>query len=155
MIRRPPRSTLFPYTTLFRSLESARISRTSGRCSRALEAVRRAVLFPHAKVRENKLKQVVHVGCARNGVEGAEGVIEVEEQHLVRHLGGSGLAGPVEAGERLLDELLMAQVGDELTAKLPGRRRGLQDFSLELRHSLAGQRGGPNYFGRRGGAAVG
>src|SRR2546425_1608459 len=29
MIRRPPRSTLFPYTTLFRSLTLARISRIS------------------------------------------------------------------------------------------------------------------------------
>src|SRR3712207_7739601 len=27
MIRRPPRSTLFPYTTLFRSLRSARVRR--------------------------------------------------------------------------------------------------------------------------------
>src|SRR3712207_7393994 len=29
MIRRPPRSTLFPYTTLFRSLNSANASRSS------------------------------------------------------------------------------------------------------------------------------
>src|SRR3712207_8059855 len=30
MIRRPPRSTLFPYTTLFRSLESQAIGREQG-----------------------------------------------------------------------------------------------------------------------------
>src|SRR2546430_12515222 len=30
MIRRPPRSTLFPYTTLFRSLGGAEIARTEG-----------------------------------------------------------------------------------------------------------------------------
>src|SRR2546425_3363501 len=30
MIRRPPRSTLFPYTTLFRSLEPARGARRDG-----------------------------------------------------------------------------------------------------------------------------
>src|SRR3712207_7579674 len=30
MIRRPPRSTLFPYTTLFRSLERDRAHRSSG-----------------------------------------------------------------------------------------------------------------------------
>src|SRR5687768_17861000 len=29
MLRRPPRSTLFPYTTLFRSLYSERVSKTS------------------------------------------------------------------------------------------------------------------------------
>src|SRR5687767_15208658 len=33
MVRRPPRSTLFPYTTLFRSLE-----RVPGRCVVAMEA---------------------------------------------------------------------------------------------------------------------
>src|SRR2546426_8271187 len=31
MIRRPPRSTLFPYTTLFRSFEKARAPRQEGR----------------------------------------------------------------------------------------------------------------------------
>src|SRR3712207_6895481 len=31
MIRRPPRSTLFPYTTLFRSLHPARPARACGR----------------------------------------------------------------------------------------------------------------------------
>src|SRR5690348_7214252 len=31
MIRRPPRSTLFPYTTLFRSLESRQVRRLGGK----------------------------------------------------------------------------------------------------------------------------
>src|SRR2546425_8492141 len=35
MIRRPPRSTLFPYTTLFRSSARARSSGSGGRSSRA------------------------------------------------------------------------------------------------------------------------
>src|SRR2546422_5748662 len=36
MIRRPPRSTLFPYTTLFRSLEQgAQIHRLRGACGHA------------------------------------------------------------------------------------------------------------------------
>src|SRR5687768_17836168 len=34
MIRRPPRSTLFPYTTLFRSRRRRRVRRTRGRCCR-------------------------------------------------------------------------------------------------------------------------
>src|SRR2546430_9445806 len=34
MIRRPPRSTLFPYTTLFRSLAHDRKSRRAGRLQR-------------------------------------------------------------------------------------------------------------------------
>src|SRR2546425_4181121 len=35
MIRRPPRSTLFPYTTLFRSSSSSRARRGSGRSARS------------------------------------------------------------------------------------------------------------------------
>src|SRR5256885_8466776 len=35
MIRRPPRSTLFPYTTLFRSLACAHLDRRHGRRQRA------------------------------------------------------------------------------------------------------------------------
>src|SRR3712207_8897776 len=41
MIRRPPRSTLFPYTTLFRSLERAVALRELGRGQRRLAARRR------------------------------------------------------------------------------------------------------------------
>src|SRR3989449_8244912 len=49
MIRRPPRSTLFPYTTLFRSVVGVgetEYSRASGRTTRAMavEAIRRAIL---------------------------------------------------------------------------------------------------------------
>src|SRR3712207_7507205 len=38
MIRRPPRSTLFPYTTLFRSVCGAVVASRSGHGRRALEA---------------------------------------------------------------------------------------------------------------------
>src|SRR2546423_3591886 len=39
MIRRPPRSTLFPYTTLFRSKTTGNRSTSSGRCSPKAENV--------------------------------------------------------------------------------------------------------------------
>src|SRR5258708_28639279 len=43
MIRRPPRSTLFPYTTLFRSLGPAfKDARVSGAYSHTLEQLRQA-----------------------------------------------------------------------------------------------------------------
>src|SRR5258708_13872086 len=41
MIRRPPRSTLFPYTTLFRSLALAYIERRSGDYAPALARLER------------------------------------------------------------------------------------------------------------------
>src|SRR3712207_8751167 len=36
MIRRPPRSTLFPYTTLFRSLRAAACARSATACARCM-----------------------------------------------------------------------------------------------------------------------
>src|SRR3712207_8168415 len=44
-IRRPPRSTLFPYTTLFRSSRSPRRSAPSRRRSDAPRSLRRCVAF--------------------------------------------------------------------------------------------------------------
>src|SRR5256885_9959015 len=41
MIRRPPRSTLFPYTTLFRSYEVGAVSSLAGIYRSPFEAVRR------------------------------------------------------------------------------------------------------------------
>src|SRR5258707_2405563 len=48
MIRRPPRSTLFPYTTLFRSLAPADVARLGLVRSFQISAV-----FPHLTVLEN------------------------------------------------------------------------------------------------------
>src|SRR3712207_7088713 len=47
MIRRPPRSTLFPYTTLFRSLASARPGHTFDRHGRSRSVVSQG--DPHAE----------------------------------------------------------------------------------------------------------
>src|SRR2546426_3380381 len=51
MIRRPPRSTLFPYTTLFRSKSSARKQRTGGWMFRSSGSLResrdRAIPSPY------------------------------------------------------------------------------------------------------------
>src|SRR3712207_8779703 len=53
MIRRPPRSTLFPYTTLFRSL---------GRVLRAVEA---SHVRPHAEQREELAGRARHLDALR------------------------------------------------------------------------------------------
>src|SRR2546430_12188955 len=53
MIRRPPRSTLFPYTTLFRSLRSCRalmISRTSSGEEQQAGAPEGLILIPTTSV---------------------------------------------------------------------------------------------------------
>src|SRR2546421_8970952 len=48
MIRRPPRSTLFPYTTLFRSLPVAPRKRLFAACDRAIAAATDALKIRHA-----------------------------------------------------------------------------------------------------------
>src|SRR5258708_25938417 len=50
MIRRPPRSTLFPYTTLFRSQRDAELGVAAGRRIHRGRH-RRAALEPHADLR--------------------------------------------------------------------------------------------------------
>src|SRR2546426_1629147 len=71
MIRRPPRSTLFPYTTLFRSLFVVRFRRA---VKKATREVRR---------RESDLVGVVQQGLESIRVVNAFGRQELEEAHLL------------------------------------------------------------------------
>src|SRR3712207_7398873 len=66
MIRRPPRSTLFPYTTLFRSLHASRCAEEPGRSLwRATEVLGAAVDLapdaPHARAPERAARMRVGV----------------------------------------------------------------------------------------------
>src|SRR3712207_9220190 len=72
MIRRPPRSTLFPYTTLFRSDPEHDAEETSRRLTSALSdlgveaQVVRAVVGPRVTRYELRLGSGVKVGKVRN-----------------------------------------------------------------------------------------
>src|SRR3712207_6889917 len=72
MIRRPPRSTLFPYTTLFRSLERAE------RVRHALDRVRLAVRVVVGRVEAPRI--------ARAGMARVEDAVEhrVAHRHVAR-----------------------------------------------------------------------
>src|SRR2546422_6421825 len=65
MIRRPPRSTLFPYTTLFRSRAAERSRRpqrtTSGRSRR--EAVARGRSLRRSEEHTSELQSRLHLVC--------------------------------------------------------------------------------------------
>src|SRR5688500_19488820 len=66
MLRRPPRSTLFPYTTLFRSADAGARRRTaqknSGGC-RALRAARRALARPRTRSRSEEHTSELQSPC--------------------------------------------------------------------------------------------
>src|SRR2546426_8315856 len=74
MIRRPPRSTLFPYTTLFRSPRGARSrsARAAGRrastpacrpCGRRGRAASRADTFPRSEEHTSELQSPCNLVC--------------------------------------------------------------------------------------------
>src|SRR5258705_5623113 len=54
MIRRPPRSTLFPYTTLFRSVRPCRGARASARAQHQQPALRIRAADPRANPRKRR-----------------------------------------------------------------------------------------------------
>src|SRR2546422_9630665 len=90
MIRRPPRSTLFPYTTLFRSVVEVRIDQGRDRrrlaavlCERALELA--AVAETGERVADRPLLRFEH--GARGGKAGPE------LRHEALQLVGDGRAG--------------------------------------------------------------
>src|SRR2546426_4282343 len=77
MIRRPPRSTLFPYTTLFRS-RGTRFGRETKR--------RRAVAGDAVRIRSSRVACGVECkrwSCGLRGVEGDRKSTRLNSSHLV------------------------------------------------------------------------
>src|SRR5438045_6153084 len=65
MMRLPPRSTLFPYTTLFRSRPVARLANAPARCRRQPDddAQRRDELRPRSEEHTSELQSLRHLVC--------------------------------------------------------------------------------------------
>src|SRR2546425_6980192 len=72
MIRRPPRSTLFPYTTLFRSEELRAVLRTSAQALRPLAQIR-------VPVGDGKLLAALHRDSEVMAEIQVDGVVRSEE----------------------------------------------------------------------------
>src|SRR2546430_10204239 len=81
MIRRPPRSTLFPYTTLFRSDYVHRIGRTAraGAGGKAISVVDEARALRIAAI-EKFIGQKIHVEWADDDVRSEEHTSELQSQ---------------------------------------------------------------------------
>src|SRR5256886_11321408 len=122
MIRRPPRSTLFPYTTLFRSARHDPGSRT-GRAQRPLRAERGATLSGRSRL------QLPLGALYQDG-----GLDELQRVHDGLHLAAPDLLGPAALGERgdglyrfrvgllFQNRLEVAVQSPELGGKLPLRQ---------------------------------
>src|SRR5258707_10610014 len=83
MIRRPPRSTLFPYTTLFRSSTASTSCRSTGR-SAALADV---AAVNAAREPTSAVRRFMPVSCRRNRARSEEHTSELQSrQYLVCRL---------------------------------------------------------------------
>ncbi len=49
------------------------------------EANQVATSFSDAKRAENQVEDIVRGGCPSNGIEGSESIVEIEQQHFMRH----------------------------------------------------------------------
>src|SRR5258706_3136436 len=63
MIRRPPRSTLFPYTTLFRSIEAAQIARRIPAGILRRFAFEKLVPFQRSEEHTSELQSLTNLVC--------------------------------------------------------------------------------------------
>src|SRR2546430_9922704 len=71
MIRRPPRSTLFPYTTLFRSIGSVEYYRTSDRAATAA-AFKGSAAYWQSQIGAQATWELDFWGRIRRGIESAD-----------------------------------------------------------------------------------
>src|SRR5256886_15640080 len=110
MIRRPPRSTLFPYTTLFRSKAAHERPVSVVQRETAAEHVGAPDPLPHHEVFRGAV--VGRVAAIRHLVVRRVGFLEPEQR-------AAGLAGGVEVGGRKSE---MWQAGSGRGVRLLGRK---------------------------------
>src|SRR2546430_620250 len=122
MIRRPPRSTLFPYTTLFRSLLR------SGRRRRLLHW------------RGERLPLLHHVGCKHLGRALAD-ILSRMDRLWRDEEGVSGFEGPLRLARDLELESSFEHVADLLAGVGVLRGRGIRvELGAHLHHLASGGR---------------
>src|SRR3712207_9394731 len=84
MIRRPPRSTLFPYTTLFRSFLARRAPHDVARLPLSGRILRGAPRDPDRVLRLGQEARPLLGGGGRRGGPGERRVVRAEAERLLR-----------------------------------------------------------------------
>jgi len=108
--------------------------------------IRNPKSLTYAERRKNNAQHIVRGGCAGDRVERTQGVVKIEQQHFVGKSLVSRLARAGQCFERFLDELLVAQIGNELSFRrqIPRRRCDLKQGGLQFWYAFASQRRGPD-----------
>src|SRR2546426_8469387 len=83
MIRRPPRSTLFPYTTLFRSSFTASVTLAGASVVPSTARGFREMDVASAQGRKNRTAQPTFTGCGPRRAKGDRKSTRLNSSHLV------------------------------------------------------------------------
>src|SRR5688572_18623540 len=142
MIRRPPRSTLFPYTTLFRSMEARRKQSTASQSTERIQS--KSIMTMKNTSDKEKNAQEERREEAREHIERKEEKEREEEREENEEENKSVYV-------KREDDV---EVSDEGSSKCSGKREGKTDFEVEIgaRTSLGGMNGsniGAKEMGRK------
>src|SRR5256885_10794016 len=91
MIRRPPRSTLFPYTTLFRSINGAQEIATAYRTGRGRLSVRARVSIEEVGRGDRQAIVVTELPFQVNKARLIERIAQLVREKLIDGIAGDGL----------------------------------------------------------------
>ena len=99
-------------------------------------------LLSDAEGAEDEIEDVVGGGLAGEGVEGPEGAVEIEQDHLVRNGGAIGAEGVFERGTSGGDGLVLAEVGEQAGLGSCSAGGELEDLFAKSGDAVAGKSGG-------------
>src|SRR3989442_10476017 len=100
MIRRPPRSTLFPYTTLFRSRDVATLVAVEAPEGRAGSGSLPALLAPRSEEHTSELQSRPHLVCRL--------LLEKKKKNMLKSLNKKGYNEEEKRREELAHVLTMS-----------------------------------------------
>src|SRR2546425_9311930 len=103
-------------------------------------------LLPDTKATEDQIEDVVGSRCPGDLVERAQGVVEVEQEHFVRHATVNRGFGGIECGNRIAGQALVTDVGEEASFGLGASLSAdvAENLLAQLGNSFAGNGGSPH-----------